>query len=113
MRPLCSVCNRVPRAVAYHRANGTVQYRSKCARCSRLNKKLPAQKPRWQLAGYQLKRECDVCGFKPKILRQLMVYHRNGNLHDVSLTNLRTVCHNCAVELQYNESAWVRSDQQL
>ena len=112
MRPLCSVCNRNPRAVLLHR-KGKIYYRTRCNACNRRNKKLPAQKPRWQLAGYQLKRECDVCGFKPKILRQLMVYHRNGNLHDVSLTNLRTVCHNCAVELQYNESAWARSDQQL
>lgn len=107
MRPLCSVCNRNPRAVLLHR-KGKIYYRRRCNSCERKNRKLPPQKPKYELAGYKLKRECDLCGFKGKIARQFLVYHRNGNLNDCSLNNLRTVCSNCSIELEFGDSAWAR-----
>lgn len=109
MRPLCKVCARRPRAVLNYR-NDKCYYRSRCSECERKHKKLPAQTPRWAAAGYQLKKTCDLCGFRAKIARQIMVYHLDGNLNNALLTNLRSVCHNCAVELSWRNSPWRRGD---
>jgi hypothetical protein len=109
MRPLCKACERRPRAIAYYR-NDKCVYRSRCTECERRHKKLPAQTPRWTAQGYKLKKACDLCGFRAKIARQLLVYHLDGNLNNCQLHNLRTVCHNCAVELSWDKSVWRRGD---
>ena len=36
----------------------------------------------------------------------MQVYHRDGNLNNCELNNLRSVCLNCGVTLQKQDSAW-------
>jgi len=85
--------------------NGKIYYRSKCNPCIRRKKKLPAVKPRWQSAGYKKKLQCDRCGFKGRSI-QLLVYHVDGDLNNVELRNLKTICLNCAAEVTRLELPW-------
>ena len=108
-RPLCPVCNARPRAVAYHK-NDKVYYRSRCGICSRRGKKLPAQKPRWQSSGYKKKPTCDRCGFRARYAAQLTVHHIDGDLNNVDIRNLKTICLNCAIEVTRLDLPWKRGD---
>ena len=99
MRPICTVCNQRPRAIAYHRGEKTY-YRSRCGACIRKNLKLPAQTPRWELNGYKKKPACDCCGFRARYSAQLRVFHVDGNLNNTAAPNLKTVCLNCHVEIE-------------
>jgi hypothetical protein len=108
-RPLCTVCNQRPRAIAYHRDEKT-QYRRLCDRCIRKNKRIPAPVPRWQQAGYKKKTTCDRCGFKSLWAGQLIVYHIDGNLHNSDHRNLRTVCLNCTVDIAKSDLPWRPGD---
>lgn len=109
MRPLCTICNSNPRAIAYHKY-GRIYYRSKCNTCIRKNKKLKPIKPRWHLAGYKKKPTCDRCGFKARHHSQLTVYHINGDLNDCATLNLKTVCLNCVAEIVRLELPWRAGD---
>lgn len=109
MRPLCEVCKSRPRAIAYHKY-GRVYYRSKCSACIRKGRKLKAERPRWQSAGYKKKPACDRCGFRARHPTQLMVYHINGDLNDCDLRNLKTVCLNCIQEITRLDLPWRRGD---
>lgn len=109
MRPLCKVCNKSLAAVnGWH--NGKIYYRSRCNACIRKQKKLPAVKPRWQLAGYKKKTTCDRCGFKARTTAQLMVYHLDGNLNNCDFRNLKTICMNCSVEITRSDLPWKPGD---
>jgi len=111
-RPLCSICNKNPRAIAYHKYN-RVYYRSRCNICIRKNKKIKPSIPRWQTAGYKKKATCDRCGFKARHQSQLVVYHVNGNLNNCETYNLKTVCLNCVSEITRLELPWRAGDADI
>jgi len=112
MRPICSNCNKLPRRVNYIR-DGVRHYRSLCGACSRSKEKLPTPKPRWMSGGYKKKSSCDCCGFRCTYTSQMIVYHINGNLEDISLHNLRTVCLNCVEIVKRTQINWRRGDLQV
>jgi hypothetical protein len=66
--------------------------------------------PVWQTAGYKKKATCDRCGFKAKYSSQLLVYHVDGNLHNTSTRNLKTICLNCSAEIKRVDLPWQPGD---
>jgi hypothetical protein len=109
MRPLCQACNQRPRAVAYHRAD-RIQYRKLCESCICRGRRIKPPEPRWKIAGYKKKPTCDRCGFRAKFSAQLMVYHVDGNLNNVTVRNLKTICQNCAVDIVKSDLPWRTGD---
>jgi hypothetical protein len=109
MRPICEICKQRPRAVAYHRYD-KIYYRSRCTMCIRkeLRSKVPI--PRWQSSDYKKKPMCDRCGFRAKYAAQLLVYHVDGNMNNVAVRNLKTVCQNCVIEVAKSTLAWRPGD---
>lgn len=110
MRPLCLLCNQRPRAIAYHKHDGTIQYRRLCEQCRAKGKKIPAPKARWETAGYKKKNVCDRCGFRAKFASQTVVYHVDGNLNNFTAKNLKTVCRNCVEEIKRSDLPWKLGD---
>jgi hypothetical protein len=108
-RPLCSVCEKQPCAVNYIK-NGVTHYRSRCNQCNRLDKRKKPFVPRWKQKGYKPKTVCDRCGFRAKYPTQIVVFHINGNLNDAAITNLRSVCLNCVVEINKDDLPWKQGD---
>jgi len=108
-RPLCKSCNMRPAAINYIR-NEKTHYRSLCQYCLDRGRKPVPSKPRWQKSGYKKKEKCDRCGFKKRYESQLIVYHIDGNLNNVTEHNLRTVCLNCSVEIAKIDLPWRRGD---
>ena len=106
MRPMCNVCNQRMVAVNY-RKDDAVHYRSRCDRCIKQKKKIRLPEALWKKAGYKKKPTCDRCGFRPKLASQTLVYHMDGNMRNVALTNLRTVCLNCVEEVKRLDVPWV------
>ena len=47
-----------------------------------------------------------MCNFKSKTLKQMFVYHVDGNLKNVSPFNLKTICANCQIELIGTRLPW-------
>ena len=108
-RPLCQACRQRLCAVNYYSARGA-HYRSRCGYCIAKNRGIKPQQPRWQSAGYKKKPACDRCGFRSKYSSQLLVYHVDGNLHNTSLRNLKTVCLNCVEEVKRLDRPWSPGD---
>lgn len=108
-RPICPACNQRLCAINCYR-NGQVYYRSRCETCIKKNKKIKPPDPRWKSAGYKKKATCDRCGFRAKYSAQLLVYHVDGNLNNNNLKNLKTVCHNCVIEVQKQDLPWRPGD---
>lgn len=104
-RKICPACHQKPIAVNLKR-NGITYYRSRCEACLRRQKKLKAQEPLWQKAGYKKKGACDRCGFRARYSAQLVVYHVDGNLKNVETRNLKTICQNCVIEVERQELPW-------
>jgi hypothetical protein len=109
MRPMCMACNQRFRAVAYHRKT-TIQYRKLCEYCIKRGRRIKPSEPRWKTAGYKKKPACDRCGFRAKYSVQLLVYHVDGNLNNNNLRNLKTVCHNCVLEISKLDLPWRPGD---
>ena len=109
MRPICLVCKQRPRAVAYHR-NDKIYYRSRCTACIRRGLREKSQVPRWQSSGYKKKPVCDRCGFRSKYAAQLLVYHVDGNMNNVGVRNLKTICQNCVIEIERSSLTWRAGD---
>jgi hypothetical protein len=109
MRPICKACNQRFVAVNYLREE-QVHYRSRCDTCIKKNKRTKTPEPRWKTAGYKKKPACDRCGFRARYASQLMVYHCDGNLHNASIPNLRTVCLNCVEEVKRLDVPWSSGD---
>ncbi len=109
MRPVCSACNQRACAINCYRGE-KVYYRSRCDYCIRRkrNQKLPI--PRWKIAGYKKKTQCDRCGFRSKHATQVMVMHVDGNLNNTSFRNLKTVCLNCVAEIKRVNLPWQLGD---
>ncbi len=66
--------------------------------------------PRWQRAGYKMKNTCDKCGFKSPHREVFRVFHVDGNLDNCRITNLKTVCSNCAQVLGKEGITWRQGD---
>lgn len=103
-RPICQECNKRSRAIAYYRADGSVQYRSMCERCLKEQResRKPKQRevkpaePKWAVRGYKKKTVCDSCKFRSQYSSQMHVIFVDGNEDNTELINLRTVCLNCS-----------------
>ena len=108
-RPKCNACNQRLCAINYIR-NGITHYRSRCDYCIKKGRRVKAPVARWTQTGYKKKPTCDRCGFRAKYAVQLMVYHIDGNLNNSNLTNLKTVCQNCAVEIKKSDLTWRPGD---
>jgi len=108
-RPLCPVCNQRPRAINYYR-DEIAHFRTKCEHCLKRNKNIKPPVPRWSLRGYQKKLHCDLCNFKARYSSQTVVYHIDGNLNNVELANLRSVCRNCIEVVARSDLPWRRGD---
>jgi hypothetical protein len=108
-RPLCGACNKKPVAVNYTQ-RGKTYYRSRCDSCIRKKRNIPAPVPQWVKAGYKKKTVCERCGFKAKYKEQMFVYHIDGNLNNTALSNLKTVCANCQIEIAKEGLGWRQGD---
>ena len=109
MRPICAICKQRPRAVAYHRYD-KIYYRSRCTVCIRQGLQQKAAVPRWKSSGYKKKVACDRCSFRAKYGTQLLVYHVDGNMNNVTVRNLKTVCQNCVIEIVKTDLTWRPGD---
>ncbi len=108
-RPICKTCNKNYSAVNYIR-NGKTYYRNMCDSCGKIKTK---KKPRvllWEKSGYKKKHTCDLCGFKSLYPSQMMVFHIDGDLTNVSHHNLRTICLNCVEVVKRRDVTWKRGD---
>ena len=112
LRPICNTCGKNHCAVNYIR-EGITHYRSGCDECGRKKKKLKPRKANWTKSGYKKKATCDLCGFKSLFPTQMTVYHIDGNLENIALTNLRTVCLCCIEVVKRKEITWRRGDLQV
>ena len=108
-RPLCSACNKKPVAVNYTKSNKTY-YRSRCDSCIRKKRNIAAPVPQWVRSGYKKKTTCERCGFKSKYKEQMSVYHVDGNLNNTALSNLKSVCANCQIEISREGLGWRQGD---
>jgi hypothetical protein len=108
-RPICPKCNKNHCAINYHR-NGITYYRSICDECGRKNKNLKPRKKLWSKSSYKKKATCDLCGFRSILQTQITVFHIDGNLENVSTSNLRSICLNCVEVVKKKEVNWKRGD---
>jgi hypothetical protein len=104
-RPICNACNRQLVAINYTKED-KIHYRTRCDSCIRRKRKIKPKDPRWRQSGFQKKLVCDRCNFRAKSGAQILVYHMDGNLNNVNLTNLRNVCLNCTVEITRLDLPW-------
>ena len=104
-RDLCPICRINLVAVNYVK-HGVHHYRNSCASCIRKGKKLKPVMPAWAQSGYKKKDRCEMCNFKSKTLKQMFVYHVDGNLKNTNSFNLKTVCSNCQIELAGTKLPW-------
>ncbi len=109
IRPICPVCNKNPRAPAYYR-NSKRYYRSRCSQCIAKNKQAKPPSPKWRNNGYKKKTTCDLCGFKSTYTSQIVVYHIDGNLNNVELYNLRSICLCCVEIVKRKNTIWRPGD---
>jgi len=111
-RPICNTCNKNYSAVNYIR-EGVTHYRSICDECGRKKNKLKPRKANWTNSGYKKKATCDLCGFRSLFSTQINVFHIDGNLENIQLTNLRSICLNCVEVVKKKEVTWRRGDLQV
>ena len=111
-RPVCPACNQRLCAVNYHR-DGVPHYRTRCDHCIKKQRRVKPPVARWQSSGYKKKATCDLCGFKSLFPTQMTVYHIDGNLENIALTNLRTVCLCCIEVVKRKEITWRRGDLEV
>ena len=109
MRPICQACNQRPCAVNYVKEDRT-HYRSRCETCQRTGRGLKKRQARWEQTGYKKKMQCDRCGFKARYSAQMLVYHVDGDLNNVSLKNLKSICKNCVEEVARSDLPWRQGD---
>lgn len=112
VRPICKKCNQNVCAINYKK-NDVTHYRSLCDECGRKTKKLKPRKANWTKSGYKKKTTCDICGFKSVYSSQILVYHIDGNLENINLTNLRSICLNCVEVVKKREITWKRGDLEV
>ncbi len=108
-RPLCKSCRKQPAAVNYHK-DGKIFYRKNCEGCNRRLANIKATKPSWLMAGYKKKTVCEKCGFKSKHQDQMFVYFMDGDLTNINIRNLKSVCSNCQIDLALDPRGWIQGD---
>lgn len=111
-RPICASCNANRCAINYWR-KGKPHYRKICDSCGKKKVKNRPSRPNWEKAGYKKKDTCDICGFKSILPSQITVYHIDGNLNNVTFSNLRSICLNCVEVVKKQEVTWKRGDLQV
>lgn len=111
-RPICPKCNKNYRAINYIK-KGITHYRSMCDECGRKNKKLKPRKNLWMRGGYKKKTHCDLCGFHSVLPSQILVFHIDGDLENISITNLRSICLNCVEIVKKKNVTWKRGDLEV
>jgi hypothetical protein len=84
---LCTVCNKYP-----VRNKGNGKWGKTCKHCH--------SRPYLQFR----KTFCEECGFIPKYICQLEIYHVDGNKLNNKIINLRTLCANCHRLISYEQS---------
>lgn len=102
---MCNICNKHPVAKNYVR-KGKTYYRKICYYC--IKEKKNQKKEAVQLlkkSGYRMKTNCDRCGFVAKATEQIRIHFRDNNKYNVSLSNLRSYCVNCIIEVKNNPAA--------
>jgi len=105
----CTNCGKHPIAVNYTR-NGKTYYRKICYYCIKKQKQSKDQATQLlKKSGYKKKTACDRCGFKSKTPAQIKIHFRDQNPYNVSLSNIRSYCVNCVVEIANNPEADKRS----
>lgn len=109
LRPLCQACNQKPAAINYYR-DGEPHYRVRCDSCTRKKRGLKRRQPRWESAGYRKKMVCDRCGFRAMYASQTVVYHVDGDLTNVAVKNLKTICKNCVEAVIKSDLPWRPGD---
>jgi len=108
-RPLCAACGKKPAAINYTKDKLTY-FRRRCDSCIRKKRSIPVPIPQWVKSGYKKKPHCEKCGFKFKYKEQSHVYHIDGNLNNTSISNLKTVCANCQIEISKDGLGWRQGD---
>ena len=108
MRPLCYKCNERPAAVNYKKGNKTY-YRRLCEMCLRYGGP-SGYMPKWYVAGYRPKQQCDNCGHKSEYKERFRVFHIDANLNNCKFNNLKTVCANCQTTLHLEGIRWKQGD---
>lgn len=109
-RPLCKSCGKHPAAVNYHKGK-KIFYRKRCESCNKRTAQDKAKlKPRWLTAGYKKKNICEKCGFKAKHNSQMFVYFIDGDMQNIHITNLKSVCSNCQIDLALEPRGWSQGD---
>ena len=78
--------------------------------CLRRKRKLPPQKPRWELNGYKKKAVCERCGFRARFSAQLRVMHIDSNMNNAAIRNLKTICLNCQIDVDKANLIWRSGD---
>jgi hypothetical protein len=111
-RPICKYCNKNHCAINYIK-NDVRHYRSLCDECGRKKTKNKTRRPLWMKSRYKKKTTCDLCGFKSIYSSQLIVYHIDGNLENINLSNLRSICLNCVEIVKRKEVTWKRGDLEV
>lgn len=112
LRPICPRCNKDPCAINYKRAD-IVHYRSLCDACGRKKARLKPRHPNWIRSGYKKKTTCDLCGFHSILPAQMTVFHIDGKLENIALSNLRSICLNCIEVVKKKEINWKRGDLEV
>jgi hypothetical protein len=54
--------------------------------------------------------QCDRCGFKARYSAQILVYHVDGDLNNVHIKNLKSICKNCVEEVSRSDLPWRPGD---
>lgn len=107
-RELCPICHANLVAINY-KCDSEYHYRKSCASCIRKGRRLKPVPPAWAKAGYTKTDKCEKCGFKARYTEQLSVFHSDGNLKNTNWLNLKTVCLNCALEINKSKLPWKAS----
>ena len=111
-RPICPLCNKNYRCINYKRGD-VYHYRKYCTECGKKKKKVQPGKPLWTKSGYKKKPTCDLCGFHSVLPSQITVFHIDGDLKNISLSNLRSICLNCVEVVKKKEINWKRGDLEV
>ena len=99
---ICENCDKNSATVNYIR-NGKTYYRKLCYHCNKIKKSdLDLTVQLLKKSGYKKKTVCDRCGFKSKTPKQIEIYYRDNNKLNVSLSNIRSFCVNCVIEITEN-----------
>jgi hypothetical protein len=112
LRPICTHCNKNYKAINYVRL-GVTHYRSICDECGRKKNKLKPRKAKWIKSGYKKKATCDLCGFHSITPAQITVFHIDGDLDNIQLSNLRSICLNCVEVVKKKHVTWKRGDLEV